>query len=253
LRIRCGVVLLLLGTFATLWLASSSLAQTPSTLWGENLDAAVNVPPGGAVPPGQVAITGTCDLSGGSFTFTVTGVATGPYAGPFEESGSFTLGPLVGGAPGTVGTRALLTFSSAFSVDSPTGHVTGTKSLRGSPFVEAGNCQQDSGGIFCPTCGNQIIGSLLYTAQIETSDGVFMDRGHANVVTRDTEPNQPAPYENFFSEPFVSDLSAPEPVAPTSADQCKKNGWKSFTGLAFKNQGDCVSYVATHGKNPPSG
>jgi hypothetical protein len=245
LRIRCGVVLLLLGTSATLCLASSSLAQAPFTLWGENLDAAVGVPPGGAVPPGQVAITGTCDLSGGSFTFTVTGVATGPYAGPFEESGSFTLGPL-----DTVGARALLTFSSAFSVDSPTGHVTGTKSLRGSPFVEAGNCQQDSAG---PPGGNQIIGSLLYTAQIETSDGVFMDRGHANVVARDTEPNQPAPFENFFSEPFVSDLSAPEPVAPTSADQCKKNGWKSFTGLAFKNQGDCVSYVATHGKNPPSG
>jgi len=39
---------------------------------------------------------------------------------------------------------------------------------------------------------------------------------------------------------------------PTSTDECKKGGWQNFGGL-FKNQGDCVSYVATGGKNPPSG
>jgi hypothetical protein len=35
---------------------------------------------------------------------------------------------------------------------------------------------------------------------------------------------------------------------PVSKDDCKKGGWESFGG-AFKNQGDCVSYVATKGKN----
>jgi hypothetical protein len=40
---------------------------------------------------------------------------------------------------------------------------------------------------------------------------------------------------------------------PTSKEQCKKGGWKNFTNAGFKNQGDCVSYVATGGKNPPSG
>jgi hypothetical protein len=38
-------------------------------------------------------------------------------------------------------------------------------------------------------------------------------------------------------------------TGPTTADQCKKGGWQVF-GI-FKNQGDCVSYVATGGKNPP--
>lgn len=37
----------------------------------------------------------------------------------------------------------------------------------------------------------------------------------------------------------------------TSKDQCKDNGWKDYG--VFKNQGDCVSYVATNGKNQPSG
>lgn len=38
---------------------------------------------------------------------------------------------------------------------------------------------------------------------------------------------------------------------PTSKDQCKKGGWAGFG--VFKNQGDCVSYVATGGTNPPDG
>jgi hypothetical protein len=41
------------------------------------------------------------------------------------------------------------------------------------------------------------------------------------------------------------------PPAPTNKDQCKNGGWQSFGG--FKNQGDCVSFVASGGKNQPSG
>ena len=37
------------------------------------------------------------------------------------------------------------------------------------------------------------------------------------------------------------------PSLPTSKDQCKDGGWQKF---GFKNQGDCVSFVATGGKNP---
>jgi hypothetical protein len=37
----------------------------------------------------------------------------------------------------------------------------------------------------------------------------------------------------------------------TSKDQCKNGGWATFR--VFKNQGDCVSFVATGGGNPPDG
>ena len=40
------------------------------------------------------------------------------------------------------------------------------------------------------------------------------------------------------------------PAFPTTTEQCKKEGWRHF-GLLFKNQGDCVSFVATGGKNEP--
>jgi hypothetical protein len=40
------------------------------------------------------------------------------------------------------------------------------------------------------------------------------------------------------------------PILPSSKDQCMKNGWQSFA--VFKNQGDCVSFVATGGKTRPA-
>ena len=42
------------------------------------------------------------------------------------------------------------------------------------------------------------------------------------------------------------------PVLTTTGD-CKNGGWRTYTNPTFKNQGDCVSYVATKGKNPPAG
>ena len=37
---------------------------------------------------------------------------------------------------------------------------------------------------------------------------------------------------------------------PTSKEQCKSDGWRDF---GFRNQGQCVSFVATGGKKPPPG
>jgi hypothetical protein len=41
------------------------------------------------------------------------------------------------------------------------------------------------------------------------------------------------------------------PPLPASKEQCKNGGWQSFG--VFKNQGDCISFVATHGINAPAG
>jgi hypothetical protein len=44
------------------------------------------------------------------------------------------------------------------------------------------------------------------------------------------------------------ETSYPEAKTPLS---CKEGGWQTY-GI-FTNQGDCVSYVATGGKNRPAG
>jgi hypothetical protein len=46
----------------------------------------------------------------------------------------------------------------------------------------------------------------------------------------------------------------PAPTSGYTKDQCKNGGWQTnFPAGTFKNQGDCVSFFATGGKNPPSG
>lgn len=46
------------------------------------------------------------------------------------------------------------------------------------------------------------------------------------------------------------------PSTPSSKSDCKKGGWQELTDsewAPFKNQGDCVSYVATQARNGASG
>jgi hypothetical protein len=53
----------------------------------------------------------------------------------------------------------------------------------------------------------------------------------------------------------VGGTTTPNPV-PTTANQCKGGGWQKLTdtaGTSFKNQGDCVSFVATDGTNLAAG
>ena len=44
------------------------------------------------------------------------------------------------------------------------------------------------------------------------------------------------------------DSEAPDPT-PMNKGDCKNGGWRRYPWLGFKNQGGCVSYVATRGKN----
>jgi hypothetical protein len=62
----------------------------------------------------------------------------------------------------------------------------------------------------------------------------------------------PVPSGVFGAATTSGDISVTDAQAfPTSKDQCKNGGWRTYG--VFKNQGDCVSFVATGGKNPPAG
>jgi hypothetical protein len=45
---------------------------------------------------------------------------------------------------------------------------------------------------------------------------------------------------------FNGAAEVPVVGTPTSKDQCKNGGWRSFTNPTFKNQGQCVSFVVHH-------
>jgi hypothetical protein len=60
---------------------------------------------------------------------------------------------------------------------------------------------------------------------------------NGNVVT--------ATNSNLTGDPTTIFPPVTPPTGPTNKDQCKNNGWKTFTNPSFKNQGQCVSSVAS--------
>ena len=53
----------------------------------------------------------------------------------------------------------------------------------------------------------------------------------------------------YFNASVDAVVISSRPAVPTTAEQCKNGGWRNFS--SFNNQGDCVSFVATNGKNEP--
>jgi hypothetical protein len=64
----------------------------------------------------------------------------------------------------------------------------------------------------------------------------------------DCSPSSPSGLGGTVSGGDITVVDAPP--LPTSKDECKNGGWRTFG--VFRNQGDCVSFVATGGKNPPA-
>ena len=96
-------------------------------------------------------------------------------------------------------------------------------------FIQVGSAET------CAPCGVQSTGSSV-TVPDASLDGEF-----------DLSVNQGAQLWTVFHE-HILETSYPEGNAQLS---CKNGGWRTYD--IFKNQGDCVSYVATGGKNPPAG
>ena len=144
-----------------------------------------------------------CNPSGtSSFDFEASGPAIGPYPGTFTETGTITIGPQTSGFIAPV-----LTLTASFTISSPAGDVTGTKSFTGpsDPLLFQGGFCLDAPAV--QRGANLINAGVTYDARIETADGTFHDTGRAdvNVIERPAvlglEPND-------FREAFFSDLVA---------------------------------------------
>ncbi len=93
--------------------------------------------------------------------------------------------------------------------------------------------------------GASPIGSILSPSPFEARIILWPDLdGNA-----EQNPGEPT----VVDQTFVVDRPCTDarPKLPVAKDQCKNGGWETYG--VFKNQGDCVSFVATGGKNQPSG
>jgi hypothetical protein len=97
-------------------------------------------------------------------------------------------------------------------------------------------------GALAPSCDHESGSAFPVGATVVTctaSDGTGQSASASFTVTvRDVD---------------LDDDGVRDTAPPSSKDQCKSDGWKAFNNPTFKNQGDCVSYVATGGKNPAKG
>ena len=115
--------------------------------------------------------------------------------------------------------------------------------LEAALFVDT---SQLAGGTFYDTWASAL---LKYGNETVTGIQLVADCGWA--VTGGT---QTVLVDNVMIKTTLFAFEA-EVVDPSDKEDCKKGGWQDFTSSPgpFKNQGDCVSYFATGGKNKGSG
>ena len=103
-------------------------------------------------------------------------------------------------------------------------------------------------GMFRP---DPIIGDTsIYRLVVDGGPGGTDTVGVENAVGRPldcaTIPVNVDPSLPVSGDAIVTDANP----LPTTKSQCRNGNWQIFG--VFKNQGDCVSFVATKGKNPPA-
>jgi hypothetical protein len=139
----------------------------------------------------------------------VRGLAEGPYPGTYEETGTATLGP---GAVSTGVSRPVTGFEATFTIDSPAGQVSGTKTWDPTTFQPGvGTC-----GASGPTRNILVFNATAtYEASIQTADGVFADRGNTAVDGAGVDATDTDDFGTHV-EVFQSVLLAPVPAGPAT-------------------------------------
>lgn len=141
----------------------------------------------------STALTG-CDPAGTSeMRFTESGISTGAYPGTYTETVELTLGPQAAGGGSTPGVLqgTVTTLTASFTISSPAGTVTGTKTLA-APLgwiSNVGSCytaEEPTGADWSrPSLldylhdHRALLASATYEATIVTSEGTFTDSGGA--------------------------------------------------------------------------
>ena len=200
--------------------APGAMAQTapPLTLTGETLHSA------GA---STFTTTASCNPNGTStFSYQTSGIATGPYTGTYTETGTVTVGPQpivpgVTSAPGGLVTS----WTASFTITSPTGNVTGTKTLLPPPAGfsadTVGICEDGTRGIpGAPNFPSQQAANnyfshqrLGYTATITLATGEqFNDTGTSGASLNSTPMMAPNESTNNFTETYTSQHAATIPL-----------------------------------------
>ena len=115
--------------------------------------------------------------------------------------------------------------------------------------VRSGTCAAGTGTVLGNVDGHSDVATINTTDLLNqtfafSGDMTAMPLGMYCFVYNPTEDGGEAGIR--LTQQF--ELVAPPVVVPTTKDECKKDGWMSFSNPTFKNQGQCVSYVMSNDK-----
>ena len=195
----------LLTLFAALALpVAATAAPPPDTLNGEHFTGTFS------------ESVGLCDLPNPEIHYHVSGIASGPYSGTFDETGVIVITPAGAG----VDVAPLVDVTAHFTIDSPAGQVEGDKHFVATS-TGLGQCHLIPPVDRLKTAKAD---DLEYRAVISTGPG----KGHKWVDCGTSDlfftQNTPLPPIQAFGEDFLSSLEAPEP------DHGRGHGKKSVCG-----------------------
>jgi hypothetical protein len=161
-----------------------------------------------------------------------------------QDSVTITAGPAIAGDF----TVVTLTAASGPGGETPSGEVTFIVVISASSLRIAGpvTCLAVSGNTATINIQDSTFG--IFTIQVVDNQPDSFDAYPAGRAPTDCSPLPPSGLAGPLQSGDFRVIDAPP--LPTSKDQCRNGGWKTFG--VFKNQGDCVSFVATGGKNPPA-
>jgi len=255
IRIGSGAIIALGAFIASPAMGAPARAadHLPASLQGEQFYVVEDTIPGGSDGTGTVDVTTDCAAGAEAFTLTyyAEGPAYGPYPGTFTESGTVTAAALTeldpppfGGIVVTVG--YVLTWTAEFTIDSPAGEVTGTKTQTTELLAESSaTCEWISNGtVYWATVARTE--GLSYEATIKpATGGTFTDEGTASAYISNVVPS--VGYNNFFTEVFaVSSGVLPANGPPANV---------SVTPVAATNvvgEEHCVTATATDSSGTPT-
>jgi len=185
---RRASVAAIVGFVVSVWMPATVAADTAPSLSGEFL-----------VGEGEnLDVTGSCSQTGTStITYSVSGVAVGPYTGSFTEIGTVTIGQTpTGNFSLGFPIKQVTTLEAFFTIDSTVGQVTGSKRLIEQSNVVHGLCE-DFTNYTPPGTSSLISGTyqrvcacaygLSYEALIETGAGTFQDSGNSGLLIEELQ------------------------------------------------------------------
>lgn len=151
---------MLAGLLVALGAPSTARADANVTLTGE-------LTQGFVTPLSGSAHVDCATSDSGSATYSVLAPATGPYPGTFSETGTLTWE-----------TFLTKTFTASFTIDSPAGHIEGTKHLE---VITSTGCVEAAPELFPVVHTLTATAIARYDATISTATGTFSDHGSAPV------------------------------------------------------------------------